>query len=620
MTIDGTVVDANGSPVTDADVFLTGAGPSRGLIVAHSDLEGRFELRGIRGSNHIGARKPGFAPSPLIYFPAAEPSKRLLRLVLGEPAGEITGRVLSPQEEPVSNALVRVMLRTPEYARYDEEGVWGTPTVHLDGRTDAQGLFRITSVPPGRWVLRVRAAKLARWRGYVNVSRDVSSSLEIRLAEPARVAGTIATVQGIPARQVVVRVKEWFDDVAPPDGMEPITATDIEGHYVLECLPPGSITLEADGDERGRVSATLTLAAGEQVEWNVTLKAEFRIAGRLLDEDQQPLAGWAVDASPASGFSKDYYVRSARTDASGRFLLPGLQDVPHEVSFSGPNAHVASLQRHDLRPSREEIVLILPRECIPSVFISGRAIDPQGNGAGGVKVSFFLPEFGSRGAETTESGTGRFALGPLLCGSYDLRLSLPGVGETVTKTPELQPGERFDAGEIQLSAPTRVVFRVRDSEGLQVKSLRVRRTDAPLLGETHLELTGKTASLQSLAPGPFAVIISGPGVARESHAFELREGEEKSVEIVPRPGSQVTLQAQIGNGQMPMKLVVIDANGALLFDDRLGAEASYSTSLTLASGTYTALVSTVDSRHQSRTTFSVAPGLTEAFLVQLNVP
>jgi hypothetical protein len=158
--LEGTVVNAaTGRPVPRALVELTGAG-KRAVL---TDSQGEFSFDKLsKGPVKIQVEKPGFF-EPGIRRDAKvthtievgpESGKMVLKL---EPESMITGQVTDESRDPVEGAIVDVIAEQIVDGRRQLQ----TP----DGRnvhTDDDGRFLMAGLPPGKYILRVKAGNGAR--------------------------------------------------------------------------------------------------------------------------------------------------------------------------------------------------------------------------------------------------------------------------------------------------------------------------------------------------------------------------------------------------------------------------------------------------------------------------
>lgn len=167
--ISGVVVDgATGAPVAGAVVFITptpvrAVGPQPRQL---TDEKGRFVFAQLPGdtSYTIAATRFGYLEGG--YGRATQPSDPLrqiplktdewvsnIKVSIWKP-GSISGTVRDESGEPVVGVVVRALLRVRLAGRDDFIG--GPLT-----RTDDRGAYRLSQVPPGRYVLQVPSVQAA---------------------------------------------------------------------------------------------------------------------------------------------------------------------------------------------------------------------------------------------------------------------------------------------------------------------------------------------------------------------------------------------------------------------------------------------------------------------------
>ena len=155
--LSGQVTDANdGTPVVAATVEVDGEfGPNGAIIggVAHTDDQGRFELRVRSGDRWIRVRSDGYA-TKTIRVPERNREAIVVALDTG---GTIAGRLVLPTGEPATGVVTLVASRTDPLRPL---GFWEVHQLLRGGRKAAvreSGEFRLENVPPGRYKLIARS-------------------------------------------------------------------------------------------------------------------------------------------------------------------------------------------------------------------------------------------------------------------------------------------------------------------------------------------------------------------------------------------------------------------------------------------------------------------------------
>ena len=213
-------------------------------------------------------------------------------------------------------------------------------------RTDRDGRF---SLPTAGCIRRVRSEDpswhCCRW---TYEGEDDGSSTRFDRSLPIRpvvhvqrsfgLKGRVRDGRGEPLAGVVLRTYELAynpDDKLRPRVLE--VKSDAEGRFEIAPIPerPDQVFTDLDPEELARWGALTLEREGyvplrvdprkvpfhEREDWEVTLEDGYTLAGVLLDEDHQPLAGVLV----AAEYGEDGKLRrGARTDGQGRWSLDAL--------------------------------------------------------------------------------------------------------------------------------------------------------------------------------------------------------------------------------------------------------------------------------------------------------
>lgn len=235
------VTTERGAPVDAAQVTAVSLDPGEALrATAFTDARGAAELANAKGVPlRVEVRAPGRAPK--ILATAADAAELVVALTVAESA---TGEVWANRRDPIEGA---------EIALQNDTG-----TRHA--RTNKDGAYTLTDVPPGPARLRVRA------KGRAPVVRDVTiedrggrratSLPRIELAEEAVAEGVVVDTKGDPvpgARVGKDAVPTYLPVGSTPPGM---AVADGRGRFRLGELAEGTIVLEAYAPDVGRARVT----------------------------------------------------------------------------------------------------------------------------------------------------------------------------------------------------------------------------------------------------------------------------------------------------------------------------------------------------------------------------
>lgn len=204
----GRVVDEHGAPAPDAEVIAS-EWSKPGYARAPADALGRFTIDGLPpGELPLVAdgKERGRARATAVLRDG-ETTEIELELAQGN---VVEGRVLDPGDRPVPGCRVRLecaQLRFTD-AQIRELNAWDG---NRNARTDEQGRFRFTNVPPLRMRVEVRGngadasgQPLATLDEIKVPARDLVLHVEIDVAPSAYVSGIVADAQGRPLGDVEV--------------------------------------------------------------------------------------------------------------------------------------------------------------------------------------------------------------------------------------------------------------------------------------------------------------------------------------------------------------------------------------------------------------------------------
>ncbi|MCU0724424.1 MAG: carboxypeptidase-like regulatory domain-containing protein [Planctomycetes bacterium] len=219
----GVVVDAEDRPVRGARVRLVDEEGAERFGELATDDEGRFRFARIGGRYAVVAEDPGSTAglAPDVVGPA-DPGREDLRLVL-RPGLALDGRLLDAAGRPLAGVVASA---GPDAGR--------PPRSYA--RTDAEGRFRLSRLPPGPWAVRFHEP------GVTVRGVRPGAVFEYRLVGGLTLSGR-------------VRRQEW-DALSGPDGeleavrLGPSASRDVEekhvadladdGTFVFRYLPPGT--------------------------------------------------------------------------------------------------------------------------------------------------------------------------------------------------------------------------------------------------------------------------------------------------------------------------------------------------------------------------------------------
>jgi protocatechuate 3,4-dioxygenase beta subunit len=558
VRLGGRVVDAeSGEPIAGARVRV--AWPGRSVEAEPTGADGTFPPVAVLAPGdqvQVSAVAKGRAallvPFDLQDLDGAAPTV-LLRMRREE---DWSGRVVDASGAPAPGARVG----------YTEDGVAGKAPDQTVA--DAEGRFALPPPPPpapGRRVVLVAegpAAEGGVGRGALALrpGMEKPADLVLTLVAGARVGGRVAGADGAPVAGAEVGLDVAWDLLPERSSSDPATsllhalnargyeglttATDAAGRFSLAGVPAGTYRprVESGGVTRrfpdpvtveGRPVdlGTLSLGTGEALE------------GRVRDAEGRPLAGAFVRAAPGEEGARTVL---ARTDAQGRFLLPGL----------APGSWRVMTSLMGFAPSFTAVEFPGTR-WVDVALDAGAVIDGRVTVGGESRPALFtvrLLRADGRGGvairQTFRGGDGRFVLEGVPEGSWFVRADAPGGLLGVTAAPvETRPGARAEVS-LALAPSGSVRGRVTDARGRPVDGARLvlLPDGAGEPGAATTDAEGRYA-FTALQAGGYALEVVGRGGVPVSERVEVRGGERRDLDVVLPEGGALRVRVQGSDGR-----------------------------------------------------------------------
>jgi hypothetical protein len=520
--------EASGSGPAETQAKRPGTAPQR---EAPEDL-------GVRGSADPGST-PGLAQPP------------------SEQDGVLEVEVLAG-ERPVPGATVRLYWRGPRDPNLGEVS-WRLAST---GATDAQGKARLAS-RPGGYQVTVRA------QGYGTLLRDVvrpygEARTLLRLSLEAGQTLTGRTVEAdtqepLPLVELSLtahgrKLDRWQDAEAPAEERT-YASSDARGNFRVEGLAPGDYLLEARavGYARAQQRRVKVPAVGPLT---VALKKAGVLEGFVVDAQGAPAAGAEVQVSGV-------VPQSTTTGPGGGFSV--------ELE---PGSYVVSARRGSEAGSLDTSISVRAGATVRDVRIQlgqggaleGRVV-AKATGApvagASVDVSPYSKNGDSGRAVTDESG--RFSVGGLAPGSYDLVVGAPGFSSVTRRALTVTSGERFPV-EVLLTGTGTVEGQVRNGAGQPVSGAYVTGGSrwAGSLGnaaaESRTDAEGRYR-LEGLAAGSVSLTAKREGaLTGTSQRAEVTEGGTTQVDFTLEETGTVEGVVHVAGGTPPSEPLAVSAS------------------------------------------------------------
>ena len=311
----GTIVDEDGAPVAEAEVWVEGYGRLR----TFSDGDGKYRLRAVPlDALELVVRSAAHQPLRLMLDEgvAGAREKHDIRL---KRAATVNGVVLTPDGEPQPGARVVCT---------DREGL--RPAV-----TGANGAFEMA--PPAAGCLAV-----ASHRSFEDSPQRLlraGDNNTLQLSSGASISGIVISSDGAKLPRVTVAVESF----RPTDSKRRasrrgsrVEVRDGSGRFQLQGLQAGIyvLTAHSTGYTAGH-SSNIEVAAGEQLRGvRIEVQRGGTMVGTIRDADSgEPIVGATVSLDLASMAGP---ATRTRSDEAGRYALAALPTTAFSLRVSAP--------------------------------------------------------------------------------------------------------------------------------------------------------------------------------------------------------------------------------------------------------------------------------------------
>lgn len=468
-----------------------------GTRSATSDGEGKFEITGVPlGSTVLSAEKegwfqPGVGPHTIqtlvmrslqgnaadqgrgSVVTISEPGQVVEREVKLVQGTHLSGKVVSPADEPVSGARVSL--------EFEPLGNWmdqvnpmfplGEPRL-----TGAEGEFSMPAPPPGQAVRLV-----ARAQGYldgvvgdikINVG-EVKSGMVVKLRHGATLEGKVTATGGKPLSGAQVRYLltegdnesslRWQLRRAEPSN------TGDDGTFRITNVETGKLLVQISHPEYlSQSKSGVDAQEGQTVEIDMKLEKAPVLQGKVLGSDGRPFVGARIDYNlrsprPEGVDSTHANPRNPTTDSRGEFLIEGVIPGKYRLVATAPGA--APSEPVEVETGAPAVTLTLSRAYV----IAGHVRSSDGRPLSGIEVDL-------TGADVRSVRTGpegEFEIRDVPAGKYQVRAELSGTmhGDTTNVQPKTVP--EVEAGTqnllIELDAGLSIRGTVVDAAGKPVE-------------------------------------------------------------------------------------------------------------------------------------------------------
>jgi hypothetical protein len=454
----GMVVDATGGPVAGATVRVTRGSPARDIVTTSTHEDGTFVLWVTPGPIALTAAAEGYASARA--FRVAPSSNMVLTLTPGSTVG---GHVVSAKDgSPVAQVEVRAV----------PAGSWPS-AVHPSGTSASDGAFKVSGLEPGTYTL---VAEGSGWRGQspLPIALGLAQGIDdivVTVAPSASVLGrvlrrsdgqpcergtvTLGPADGQPSPYDPPEGTNTPPPAAPPPGTTvlPVMMSAIEpsGAVRFPAVPPGTYRVSIQSPELALAEGPRTIEVGASDVKDIVWKVDpgLGIIVHVVDGAERPVPNGRFRLVwPEAGKGRGRITMPLSADADGRYEVPGVL-YPAVYTLEPDGGYTGAPVDVDLREGQGKVdaivrlagkgvVLVKVRtaggEPVDDVKVTAAALNdaarPPPSAASASAAD--RPE-GSGPANrpgpppppilATALGNGRFRIGPLDGGKYELQVT-----------------------------------------------------------------------------------------------------------------------------------------------------------------------------------------------------
>jgi Carboxypeptidase regulatory-like domain len=532
--LQGIVVDKADVPIAAAEVVLSGWASQRATAVTVSDANGRFEVREVGETVNVGARKPGFAPSPMRTIMAGKGAAFDVKIRMPGAGGGVRGRVVDVDGEGIEGAELKF-----GYLNFDgrvlmlPDGTRGMYPRSYYVLTVADGSFEVQGIEAGETNFQVRADEYVPVEDKVEVEAHVTTLVNVRLMPGATCIGTVRDEKG----KLLPRIDVRHGRYRRPTHRQAVT--DENGAFRLAGLPSGTIVLSIYTEKQGKAKQEFTVRPGETFRWDVELSRGLVIVGHVTNDKGQPVEKPWVEAQGVSVKAESWHVHETG-DKDGKFELV---DAPPDatIKLTVRAQEHAPIVGKKVHTSTRRLELQLKYEGQPTGRVIGKLCDPDGKSITNAQITLHKKDdIRGGGGINPVKKDGSILLDKLRPGTYELRARAGAFPDWRSGWFDLPRGETKDLGEIRVERGGKVRI---DVPGFTEKCPCTFQVFSPDGKDYFLNIpsTKPPVISRALPTGDYLLRTRGGKTVPLARKFTIKAGETTRLPMPIQAGTSVDI-------------------------------------------------------------------------------
>ncbi|MCB9918306.1 MAG: sigma-70 family RNA polymerase sigma factor [Planctomycetes bacterium] len=569
LLVQGVVVDTHDLPIEGARILVSGSGGELdpGSEVTTSAADGTFSARVVCSTATLWAVTPTGDTSFARRVDGPPSPSSSIRLRVPQQDRTLSIRVIDEAGSAIDDATIAWVPESVVHAQRD------SLCVPKSAQKLGNGEYRLARVPQQDALVHVFAD------GFATTSLIASQDamhLQATLSRGDTVRGVVRDDHGQPVSGIRV--------IARPAPLAPgfgdcgfrvrSILTDANGAFELASLARATSALFAIGrignaSYRGR--ATVALPAAGTVD--ITVTAVAALTGHLHDPDGNPLAGWTIEATAASGASRGFrkfWRQSVVTSGDGSFAVNLRCGTSQVLGVFRPDSLTWPIlvDTCDARCA-EDIRLHVPWPKFST--ISGRIALKDGSDASTVRARLLRRDWPTE-CNVTVNAAGRWHLDDVPAGHYHLEFSHASFGHVRSATFEVFGSGHEEAPTIAVESPAslRLEYEARGGEHVLASLFR---QNGDFILRRSLSREDGTLLLDNIAPGDYRVFVASSRGVAERHEVTLEQGSLRRIACTLASGTIVRTEILVGGvlnklkRAGPVELRFRDSKGDVVFEE-----------------------------------------------------